>query len=223
MAGASGELGRRFSHSLSEGGARLALTSRDPAGIEDLAKELDATAIELEITDPASRADAVKRAVEALGSLDGIVIATGAVAFGQAGELDSDTERRLMEVNATGPMGLIAAAVEQIESGGAIVVLSAVVAEYPTAGMAAYSASKAALSAYVEAVRRERRKELAAVIDIRPGHMETGFSDRTLAGDPPRMPEPESPDELIAAAMGALSEDKRQVAYDPMKRVLETS
>ncbi|MDQ3102729.1 MAG: SDR family oxidoreductase [Actinomycetota bacterium] len=223
VAGASGALGSRFARELDRRGARLALTARDPATIVDLAAELDAAAIELEITGPSSRAAAVERAAGELGTLDGLVVATGAVAFGRSGEIDPAFEERLMSVNATGPMGLIAAALARMADGGAVVVLSAVVAEYPTAGMAAYSASKAALSAYIAALRRERRRELSAVIDVRPGHMETGFSGRALSGDPPRMPEPEDPDELVAAAIEALAAEKREVAYDPMKRSLETS
>lgn len=223
VAGASGELGSRFARALVDGGARVALTARDPAAISDQAKELGAVAIELEITDPSSRAAAIESAVDALGSLDGLVVATGAVAFGRSGELDVDVEERLMAVNATGAMGLIAAALEPMADGGAVVVLSAVVAEFPTAGMATYSASKAALSAYLAAVRRERRRDLSAVLDVRPGHMETGFSDRALAGDPPKMPQPEDPDALVSAAIEALIADKRELAYDPMERSLKAS
>ena len=101
--------------------------------------------------------------------------------------------------------------------------LSAVVAEYPTARMAAYSASKAALSAYLTALRREQRRRLAVVLEIRPGHMETGFSDRSLAGEPPRMPEPEDPDALVEAAIEALVAERRTLAYDPVERSLGTS
>lgn len=223
VAGASGALGARFARALRERGARLALSARDPASITDLVEELEAAAVTLDVTESASRAEALSRATSELGGLDGLVVATGAVAFGRSGELDPDVEERLMAVNATGPMRLIAAALDEIGEGGAVVVLSAVVAAYPTAGMAAYSASKAALSAYVEALRRERRRDLAAVLEVRPGHMETGFAGRALAGEPPKMPEPEDPDGLVAAVLDALAEDRRLVAYDPMKRSLETS
>ncbi len=88
--------------------------------------------------------------------------------------------------------------------------------------MAAYSASKAALSAYLTALRRERRRQLSAVLDVRPGHMETGFSDRALAGEPPKLPEPEDADALVDAAIDALVAGRRELAYDPVKRSLQS-
>ncbi len=223
VVGASGELGSRFARALAARGVRLALTARDARGLEGLAAELDATAIPLEITDESSRNAALAAAEESLGGLDGLLVASGVVAFGRSGELDPAAETRMMAVNAMGPISLIAAAQKRISDGGAVVVISAVVAEFPTAGIAAYSASKAALSAYVAALRREQRRRLAVVLDVRPGHMETGFAGRALAGDPPRMPEPEDPDELVAAAVAAITEDKRELAYDPMKRTLRVS
>jgi short-subunit dehydrogenase len=223
VVGASGELGSRFAHALAADGVRLALTARDASSLDDLAAELGAVAIPLEITDESSRAAALATAEESLGGIDGLLVASGAVAFGRSGELDPAVEARMMAVNAEGPISLIAAALSRISDGGAVVVLSAVVADFPTAGIAAYSASKAALSAYVAALRREQRRRLAVVLDIRPGHMETGFADGALAGDPPRMPEPEDPDELVAAAVAAITDDKRELAYDPMKRTLRVS
>lgn len=223
VVGASGELGSRFARELARRGARVALTARDASALEGLAGELKAEAIELEITDADSREAAIDAAADALGALDGIVIASGTVAFGPVGTLDAGIGERMVEVNAIGPMELLGSVVERLEEGGAILVLSAVVAEFPTAGMAAYSASKAALSAYVTALRRERRRQLSTVLDVRPGHMDTGFSDRALAGEPPKMPEPEDPDELVSAAVDALVDGKRELAYDPVARKLSAS
>ncbi len=206
-----GVLGSRIGAALTAAGARVALTAREPEG--------GGGAIALEITDGASRETALDRAESDLGGLDGLIVGTGVAGFGAVGEIGGETEERLMAVNAVGPMRLIGSAADRIGDGGTIVALTAVVAEYPTAGMAAYSASKAALSAYVTALRREQRRRIS-VIDVRPGHMETGFAARALAGEPPKMPEPEDPDELVAAVVAAIEGGKREVAYDPMKRTL---
>ena len=62
--------------------------------------------------------------------------------------------------------------------------------------MGSYSASKAALSAYLAAVRREVRKRRITVLDVRPPHL-TRRSPRTaLAGEPPKLPEPGDPGEV---------------------------
>lgn len=223
VAGATGELGGRLARGLDARGARVAPAGRDGERLGAVAAELGIEGIGLEITEPDSCESAIESAVGLLGGLDGIAVATGAVAFGRSGEIDRAAERALLEVNARGPIDLISAALPAIEEGGAVVGLSAVVAEFPTAGMAAYSASKAALTAYLGAVRRERRRQLSVVLDVRPGHMETGFAERALAGEPPRLPEPQSADELVERVLDAIESGGRELSYDPRTRELTLS
>jgi cyclic-di-GMP-binding biofilm dispersal mediator protein len=54
--------------------------------------------------------------------------------------------------------------------------------------MAAYSASKAATAAAMEAIRREFRRSKVQVVDARPPHTETGLATRPLEGTAPQMP-----------------------------------
>ncbi len=220
VAGATGELGWRLSRALKEAGAHVVPAGRNEERLADLATELGASPVALDITDPGSCSNAVEAAIEQLGRLDGIVLATGVVAFGRSGELPRDSERELVIANAIGPIDLIATALPRLEQGGAVVALSAVVADYPTAGMAAYSASKAALSSYLTAIRRERRKELDVVLDVRPGHMETGFSDRALAGEAPKLPSPRDEGELIDLIVEAIEAGDKEISYDPRTREL---
>jgi hypothetical protein len=44
--------------------------------------------------------------------------------------------------------------------------------------------------------------------------METGFAERSLAGEPPPLPEGEDPDELVRVAVQALADGRREVRYD---------
>lgn len=220
VAGATGALGGRLARALKARNATIAPAGRDRAALLSIAEELNAEPIELELTDPVSCARAVESAGEALGGLDGLVIATGVVAFGRSGELDPRTERTLLEVNAAGPITLIGAALPRLAPGGGVVALSAVVAEFPTAGMAAYSASKAALSAYLEAIRRERRRDLDLVLDVRPGHLETGFAERALAGEPPKLPAPGDTEDLVERILDAIEAGARTLSYDPRTREL---
>lgn len=217
VAGATGALGSRLARALHADGARVSLAGRDADRLRELADQLGAPAAVLDLARPM---DAVDTAVGGLGGLDGLVIATGAVAFGAADELPDGVARELFEINALGPMALIRAALDELGSPAAVVALSAVVAEFPTAGMAAYSASKAALSAYLVALRRERRRHGLTVLDVRPPHLDTDFSAHALHGDPPKLPEPADPDALVAAILDALRDDRRELRYDPTKREL---
>ena len=119
VAGATGTLGGRLARLLAEDGASLALAGRDAEALATVASELGGVpTVALELTEPGSPAAAVAGAADALGGLDGLVVATGAVAFGTATELDDAVTRDLFAVNALGPIALVRAALERIEGPG---------------------------------------------------------------------------------------------------------
>jgi len=142
VAGGTGFLGQKFARALLDGGATVAITGRDNAELSRVSAELNCPAIPLDYTDPGSVRAAASAVVHELGGLDGLLIATGAVAFGPVGEIGNEIETGLMRINATGPMELVSVLLDELAPGGAVVAVTAVVAEFPTAGMAAYSASK---------------------------------------------------------------------------------
>jgi NAD(P)-dependent dehydrogenase (short-subunit alcohol dehydrogenase family) len=220
LAGATGVIGGKLAEALSENGARLFLAGRDPGALASIGERLQSETVVLDYSEPESVAGAVEAAVAGLGGLDAVVVATGAVAFGEARDLDPEVLTRLIEANATGPMHLISESLKRLEPGGSIVAITAVVAEFPTAGMAAYSASKASLAAFLSALRREVRRQFT-VLEVSPGHMETGFAGRALAGEPPAMPEPEDVDELVGVIVQSMIDGRREIRYDIRSRELQ--
>jgi NAD(P)-dependent dehydrogenase (short-subunit alcohol dehydrogenase family) len=220
LAGATGVIGGKLAEALSENGARLFLAGRDPGALASIGERLQSETVVLDYSEPESVAGAVEAAVAGLGGLDAVVVATGAVAFGEARDLDPEVLTRLIEANATGPMHLISESLKRLEPGGSIVAITAVVAEFPTAGMAAYSASKASLAAFLSALRREVRRQFT-VLEVSPGHMETGFAGRALAGEPPAMPEPEDVDDLVGVIVQSMIDGRREIRYDIRSRELQ--
>ena len=220
LAGATGVIGGKLAEALSENGARLFLAGRDPGALASIGDRLQSETVVLDYSEPESVAGAVEAAIAGLGGLDVVVVATGAVAFGEARDLDPEVLTRLIEANATGPMHLISESLKRLEPGGSIVAITAVVAEFPTAGMAAYSASKASLAAFLSALRREVRRQFT-VLEVSPGHMETGFAGRALAGEPPAMPEPEDVDELVGVIVQSMIDGRREIRYDIRSRELQ--
>ncbi|CAN5459683.1 SDR family oxidoreductase [soil metagenome] len=196
--GGNGGLGTPISAALERRGATVVAVSRtsDPS---------------IDIRDADAGDRIVALVTEHHGRLDGVVNATGIVAFGNLVDTDDVVIEELFLTNVLGPLWLIKRVAPALsETKGFVVNISGVVAETPTAGMAAYSASKAALAASGAALHRELRRLGVQVIDVRPPHTETGLATRPLAGTAPKMPaglDPAVVAERIVAAIEAGDHD----------------
>lgn len=212
VAGASGVLGGRIGDALAERGARLVAAGRDTERTAARAEAWGTSPMELDIVDEASCRAAVVAAREQLGGLDGVVVAVGAPAFSPAADLDGAVAEELLAVNALGPIGLLRAAAPELAEDGFVAAISAILVDAPMAGMADYGAAKAALSHWLTAARREWRPR--TVLDVRPPHMDTGFADRPLTGEAPRLPAGFEVDRLVAAVVRGIEEGAREVVWD---------
>ncbi|MGN6608669.1 MAG: SDR family NAD(P)-dependent oxidoreductase [Jatrophihabitans sp.] len=214
VVGATGGLGSAIAAHLAAEGARLSLVGRDAGRLAATAGELGPSVVSqqvVDLVDPGVPARIVAAAVAAGGALDALIDAAGVVAFGPAAELDDDTLDQLLLVNLIAPVRLVREATPQLRRGGAIVNLSAVVAETPLPGMAAYAASKAALTAFDRAVARELRRAGIRVLDVRPPHTETGLATRPIAGAAPKLGEGKAPADVAARIVAALRADEAEL------------
>ena len=191
--GGSGVLGSLITSALIEHGAQvMATTTANENG--DLIPTTASPRLLLDLERDESIEVLVNYLVQSEAKIDGLVNAAGLVAFGSVADLDSIALKRLSSVNLVGPMRLIAGLLPALrtsaKSGGEpfIVNISGVVAEAPMAGLAAYSATKAGLWAFDQALARELRKDGIRVIDARPGHTETGLAGRAISGVAPTFP-----------------------------------
>ncbi|MUN64841.1 SDR family NAD(P)-dependent oxidoreductase [Kocuria sediminis] len=215
VVGATGVLGQRLCERLSEHTGNIVVTGRSSADAEQLRDRLGARAAHaLDLVDHDAAAAVVRTAAEELGGFDAVVVATGVAAFGPAAEEDEAVVEELFEVNALGPMAVVRAALPHLVDGGAVAVLTGVVAELPLAGMGAYAASKAAMASWLGSLRRELRSRRIAVVDARLPHMDTGLVDRALAGLPPALPPGHNIDDVIAALERGLERGAREVRID---------
>lgn len=209
VVGATGELGSRIAGELKSRGAELTLSGRDQEKLSALAGRLGAHSIAADLTLP----DGPAGIIDALRDqpLDGVVYAAGVVAFGALAELDDDTLDELLLTNFVGYTRLLRAVLPRLNKGGQVVQISAVVADSPTAGMAAYSASKAALSAFGKAAALELRRSGVRVLDVRPPHTETGLATRPIDGQAPRLPQGKNPDAVARRIVDAMAAGERDL------------
>lgn len=211
--GASGGIGRRIATQLSEHGASLTLAARELAKLKAIG--IDATLVAADLRDAEAGKAVVAAALAAYGRLDGLVNAAGVVAFGPLADTDDEVIEDLFLTNVLGPLWLMRAALPALtESRGFVANISGVVAEQPLAGMAAYAASKAALTAADRALARELRAAGITVTDARPPHTETGLADRPLTGVAPKLREGLQPDAVARRIVAAIIAGEREIPGD---------
>ena len=221
VAGASGALGTGIAEALHARGAKVVVGGRRREPLDSLATRFDTSPVLFDAVDGDSCRRAVGEAVDQLGGLDLIVVAVGVAAFGPAVDADAAVVDELFAVNVLGPMSLVRAAAPALAESerGRAAVLSAILADLPTNQMAEYSATKAALAAWLDVLRRENRRAFG-VLDVRPPHLDTGLETRALAGTPPKLPEPRPAAEVVDAFVTALEDDVKVLGWDPQEKKL---
>jgi cyclic-di-GMP-binding biofilm dispersal mediator protein len=214
--GASGVLGSTIASKLASLGAQVMATSSNLESAEKVPGVCNPRLL-VDLSTPESIRVLIEYLVDSGAEIDGIINATGVVAFGNYTELDADVLQKLFSVNATGPIQLIQGLLPALKTSAVkgndpfIVTISGVVAESPMAGLAAYSASKGALYSFTQAISRELRREGIRVLDARPGHTETGLAGRAIGGTAPAFPTGMSADQVADRIVKAIVEDEKDL------------
>ncbi|HYW03524.1 MAG TPA: SDR family oxidoreductase [Gammaproteobacteria bacterium] len=187
ITGASSGIGRALALELARRGYALGLAARRAEALDALAGEIrqkhgERCTVEtrpLDVTDY----DAVPRVLgelaDSLGGLDIVFANAGIGSEGRIGSGRFEEARRTIETNVIGAMATVDAATAYfLERGhGHVVATSSVAAFRGLPGSAAYSASKAALTTYMEALRAETWKRGIAVTVLHPGYIDTPIND----------------------------------------------
>jgi short-subunit dehydrogenase len=186
ITGASSGIGKALAFELAKKGYSLALASREADLLNQVKDEIVAAhhppAIEvrpLDVTDYDDVFAAVPEMADALGGLD-IVFANAGIGLGErVGRGDFEKARRTIEVNLIGAMATVDAAAAYFlqKGGGHIVGTSSVAAFRGMPKSSAYSASKAGLAIYLEAVRAELYKKNIDVTVLYPGYIDTPLNN----------------------------------------------
>lgn len=205
--GATGVLGAELASQLSAAGASVSAIVRSAATLDSATVTAHAIA---DITDSA----ALTSAFATLAPFDGVINAAGIVAFGPIAELDDETLAQLFAVNTIAPIVMLREGSRHIAEGGFFANITAVVAQQPMAGMAAYSASKAGIWGAMTGAARELRRQQIDVIDIRPPHTETGLANRPIAGVAPKLPQGLEPTVVAARIVKAIADGERDLPVE---------
>jgi hypothetical protein len=122
---------------------------------------------------------AINELATALGGIDVVIANAGVGSSGPIGHGHAQTDRAVIETNLLGAMATIDAAVAlfQQQGRGRIVAISSVAAFRGLPGSAAYSASKAAIATYTDALRAELHGTPIKVTTLYPGYIDTPLNE----------------------------------------------
>ncbi len=183
ITGASSGLGAALARLYAAPGVTLALTGRDAARLEASAAACRAAGAEvaaatLDVTDRAALADWIA-GIDDAAPLD-LVIANAGVSGGTEGGSEGDAQtRRIFAVNVEGVFNTVLPVVPRMRARGRgqIALMASLAAFRGFPGAPAYSASKAAVKTWGEALRGSLRGDGIAVSVICPGFVRTPMTD----------------------------------------------
>jgi NAD(P)-dependent dehydrogenase (short-subunit alcohol dehydrogenase family) len=195
ITGASSGLGLHFAEILARCGCAVMLAARRTELLDEHVKRLRgeglaAEAIGLDVRDTAAIGPALDEAEKRLGPLSILINNAGISPGKPALQVEPAEWDQVLEVNSRGVFfGSTEAARRMIENGVAasgdarIVNVSSITASMVTPGLAAYSASKAAVSSLTKILAREWARPGISVNALCPGYIETDLNTEWFASE----------------------------------------
>ena len=187
ITGASSGIGRELALEMARRGHPLGLTARRMPLLDDLREEIHATVgpalkvelAALDVCQTESVAPTLHDLFMRLGGVDSIVVNAGANDITHIGQGDLSKELKLIDTNLSGAIATIGAATEHFltRGKGHVVGISSLASLQPMPLQAAYSASKAGFSMYLEVARIDLRMKGITISNILPGYIATDIVD----------------------------------------------
>lgn len=179
VTGGSSGLGKAICSRLAAMGHTVYGTSRKAPSPEASA---DFTMVTMDVTDDASVKACMQGIVEREGRIDVLINNAGLGIQGPAEDISVEDAQRLFDTNLFGPHRVCLEAVPQMRSQGKglIINISSVAANFGLPYRSFYSASKAALDRYSEALGTEVERFGITVVTIQPGEFDTNIKNSRI-------------------------------------------
>lgn len=187
ITGASSGIGKGLSIEAARRGARVLITGRDEARLNEtlrLARAAGGTveSVVADVTEPIEREQIIHECERRFGGLDILVNNAGVGATGHFQYAAPERLRRIMEVNFFAACELCRLAIPVLKEGQspAILMINSVAGRRAIPSRSEYSASKFALMGFSEALRAELAKDDIDVCVVSPGLTESGFEEHMI-------------------------------------------
>jgi hypothetical protein len=223
ITGASSGIGESLARHYAETGSTIGLAARRHDLLSQLAESLPgrSATYALDVTDTTALQNAAEDFLRRFGVPD-IVIANAGISIGTAGDdlTDSIKLQRVLNTNVVGMAASLAAFAPAMKKAGrgTLVGISSVAGFRGLPGAGAYSASKAAATAWLESMRVELAPSGVSVVTICPGFIDSPMTRVNKY----RMPFLLASDEAARRFARAI-ESKRRLAVIPWQMAIVSS
>jgi 3-oxoacyl-[acyl-carrier protein] reductase len=188
VTGGSRGIGAAIARRLAADGAKVGITyTKGAEAAASVVKEIEdaggkAIALQADATDAAAVKAAVEKTVATFGQLDILVNNAGTAIPKPFEEATLEELDLVIDINFRGVMIATQAALKHMKDGGRVISIGSCVGERTmTPGLAAYSATKAAVKLFTQGLSREVGSRGITVNNIQPGPIDTDLNP--AAGD----------------------------------------
>lgn len=185
ITGASSGIGRALALEYARRGTHVMAVARRKDELVSLCSEITTTGgrashLECDVANVDAARDVVTRAERELGSLDMVIANAGVGGTKHAARLSFEDMTRMIDINVRGAMATLAAAIPimMAQKHGHLVGVSSLAGRRALPASAVYSASKAALSTFLEGLALDLGPAGIRVTDVQPGFVATPMTEQ---------------------------------------------
>ncbi|MEV8437030.1 SDR family NAD(P)-dependent oxidoreductase [Actinosynnema sp. NPDC051121] len=213
VTGATGGIGHAIARELARRGAKVVLTGRKVAELEELAEEVGGRAVVADLADP----DAVARLVAEVGAVDVLVANAALPASGAVLDLTAEQVRRALAVNLEAPIALAQAMAPSMVAArrGHVVLIGSLAGKVASAYTSLYNATKFGLRGFALGLREDLRGTGVGVSVVQPGFVRDAGMFADTGAKPPAGMRTVSPEQVAAAVVKAIEDDRAELNVAP--------
>jgi len=184
VVGGNSGIGLAAARGFAAEGARLAVTGRNPATLEEAASRLGARAIACDVARVETIDACMAEVRDAFGRIDALFVNAGIGAFAPVQDVTVELWDEIQAVNCRGCFFAVQKALPLLTDGGSVVITGSIGTVLAVPGNAMYAASKAGLRAAARILAAELLPRGIRVNMVSPGPTETPLINRNIGMDP---------------------------------------